>query len=85
MEIRYKGFVAEFFFFPEANAFCGEVLNSADLITFQAGNPQDALEAMQKSVDCYLSYISSSVEKAVDESAELVSPVKAFDHGLAVL
>lgn len=58
MEIKYKGFVAEFFFFPEASSFCGEVLNSVDLITFQAGNPQDAFEAMQESVDCYLSYIA---------------------------
>ncbi|HQW58362.1 MAG TPA: hypothetical protein PK583_05355 [Gammaproteobacteria bacterium] len=60
MEIKYKGFVAEFFFFPEAGSFCGEVLNSVDLITFQAGNPQDAFEAMQESVNRYLGYIVSS-------------------------
>lgn len=57
MEIRYKGFIAEFFFFPEAGSFCGEVLNSVDLITFQAGNPQDAIVAMQTSVDSYLNYM----------------------------
>ena len=84
MEIKYKGFVAEIFFFPEASSFCGEVLNSADLITFQAGNLQDAFEAMQESVDCYLSYISSSVEKAVDESAAQILPVKPLDYRLAV-
>lgn len=57
MEIRYKGFIAEFFFFPEAGSFCGEVLNSVDLITFQASNTQDAILAMQTSVDRYLSYM----------------------------
>ena len=48
MEIKYKGFVAEFFFFPEASSFCGEVLNSVDLITFRASNPQEAFEAMRE-------------------------------------
>jgi predicted HicB family RNase H-like nuclease len=65
MEIKYKGFVAEFFFFPEASSFCGEVLNSVDLITFQASNPQEAFEAMRESVNHYLSYISSSVASVV--------------------
>lgn len=64
MEIKYKGFVAEFFFFPAASAFCGEVLNAVDLITFQVGNPEDALLAMQESVNHYLSYISG--EELVD-------------------
>lgn len=59
MEIKYKGFIAEVFFFPEASSFCGEVLNAVDLITFQAGNLQDAFEAMKASVDRYLSYIST--------------------------
>jgi predicted HicB family RNase H-like nuclease len=60
MKIKYKGFVAEFFFCPEANSFCGEVLNTVDLITFQVGNPQDALRALQESVDRYLSYVSKT-------------------------
>jgi predicted HicB family RNase H-like nuclease len=54
MEIKYKGFIAEFFFFAEAGAFCGEVLNVNDLISFQAANPQEAIELMQASVDRYL-------------------------------
>lgn len=57
MEIRYKGFIAECFFFPEAGSFCGEVLNAIDLITFQAGNPEEAIEAMQVSVDRYLEFV----------------------------
>ncbi len=61
MEIKYKGFIAEFFFFAEASAFCGEVLNSVDVIAFQASNPEEAIDAMQKSVNRYLSYISDGL------------------------
>lgn len=70
MEIKYKGFVAEFFFFPAASSFCGEVLNAVDLITFQVGNPADAFLAMQKSVDRYLSYVSG--EERVDCRLEVL-------------
>lgn len=68
MEIKYKGFIAEFFFSPEASAFCGEVLNSADLITFQAGNPEEVVDAMQKAVDCYLKYMDLKRVKCDDEN-----------------
>jgi len=62
MEIKYKGFIAEVFFFPEASSFCGEVLNAVDLITFQAGNPQEAFEAMQESVEHYLRHTSMDLK-----------------------
>lgn len=58
MEINYKGYIGKVFFSPDAGAFYGEVLNSEDLIVFQAANPQTIVEAMQMAVDQYLAYLA---------------------------
>jgi len=58
LEIHYRGFVAEVFFSPEAGSFCGEVLNSSDVIAFQASTLEEARQALQESVEQYLQYQS---------------------------
>ncbi len=62
LEITYKGFVAKITFFPTANAFSGEVLNSEHLITFQLFDLSHAKSFMQDAVDRYLSCFSGSEE-----------------------
>jgi predicted HicB family RNase H-like nuclease len=54
LEIQYKGFNAKVIFSPETDTFNGEVLNTNDLLAFQVSSPEDALSAMQDTVDCYL-------------------------------
>lgn len=56
MDIQYKGFIGKIFFSANASSFCGEVLNSDDLIAFQAPNTEAAIEAMQDAIDRYLRY-----------------------------
>lgn len=57
MEIEYKGFVAKIFFSPEVGAFCGEILNLEDVITFQVAFLEDAMQIMQEAIEHYLFYL----------------------------
>jgi predicted HicB family RNase H-like nuclease len=54
VKTRYKGFVAKIFFSPDAGIFCGEILNSKDLIVFQAAGPLEIIELMHEAIDDYL-------------------------------
>jgi predicted HicB family RNase H-like nuclease len=58
LEINYKGFIGKVLFSADVDAFYGEVLNSHDLIVFQASHPHSIQEAMQNAVDCYLTYLA---------------------------
>ncbi len=63
MELQYKGFIAKIFFSPEVGVFCGEVLNSDDVISFQVGDLQDAIYAMQQAIDHYLGHLALALGK----------------------
>lgn len=60
MELQYKGFIARIFFSPEVGAFCGEVINAKDLISFQVEDIQEAIQVMQQAIDNYLEYLFSA-------------------------
>ncbi len=56
MEVTYKGFVARICFSAETDSFFGEVENSIDVMVFHINNPGHAMEALQETVDRYLSF-----------------------------
>jgi len=68
VELQYKGFIARIFFSPDVGTFCGEVLNSIDLISFQVENLQEAIQVMQQAIDNYLEYLTSGTCKALPET-----------------
>ena len=68
MELQYKGFIAKIFFVPKVDAFCGEVLNSKDLISFQVDDLQDANYAMQQAIDHYLEHFASVLDETPEEA-----------------
>ena len=54
MKTKYKGYMAKIFFSPDVGIFCGEILNSKDLIVFQAAGPLEIIELMHEAIDDYL-------------------------------
>jgi predicted HicB family RNase H-like nuclease len=66
VEIQYKGYIGKILFSADTTSFYGEVINSENLIAFQAPNPQSAIQAMQEAVDHYLTYMSPTETLAVE-------------------
>lgn len=58
MELKYKGFIAKICFSPEVGSFYGEILNSDDLITFQAASLDEAKAMVGESIEHYLAYMA---------------------------
>ena len=54
--MEYKGYLAEVFFDDEAQILHGEVVNTRDVITFQAETVADLKREFHKSVDVYLQF-----------------------------
>jgi predicted HicB family RNase H-like nuclease len=54
--MEYKGYLAEVTFDNEAQVLHGEVVNTRDVITFQAETVADLEREFQKSVDVYLQF-----------------------------
>jgi len=54
--MEYKGYVAEVSFDNEARVLHGEVINTRDVITFQADAVVDLEQEFHKSVDVYLQF-----------------------------
>lgn len=57
--IRYKDYVAEITFDPEAGLFHGDVLDIVDTITFQGRTIEEATRALADSVDDYLAFCAA--------------------------
>jgi predicted HicB family RNase H-like nuclease len=60
----YKGFEAIVNYDEEAKIFSGEVINTQDVITFQAESVSEVEKAFHDSVDDYLEFCESRGEKA---------------------
>lgn len=54
--MTYKGFVGTVEYDDDARVFCGEVINSRDVITFQGSTVDDAENEFRASVDDYLEW-----------------------------
>lgn len=54
--MEYKGYVAEIVFDNEARILHGEVVNTRDVITFQAESVAELEQEFHKSVDVYLQF-----------------------------
>jgi predicted HicB family RNase H-like nuclease len=54
--MEYKGYMAEVTFDDEAQVLHGEVVNTRDVITFQAETVADLKREFEKSVDVYLRF-----------------------------
>ncbi|MBK7867687.1 MAG: type II toxin-antitoxin system HicB family antitoxin [Ignavibacteriales bacterium] len=61
----YKGYEAVVNYDEEAKIFSGEVINTKDVITFQAESVSELEKAFHDSVDDYLEFCESRGEKAV--------------------
>lgn len=58
--MEYKGYIATIEFDEEAQIFHGEVINSRDVITFQASFFDELQQAFQDSVEDYLQFCATS-------------------------
>ena len=54
--LEYKGYQGRFYYDPEADIFHGEVMNLADVITFQGRSIDELREALEDSVEDYLDF-----------------------------
>jgi predicted HicB family RNase H-like nuclease len=61
--MRYKGYVGEVEYEPQAKLLHGDVAGLRDVITFQADSASDIEEAFRESVDDYLAFCRERGEK----------------------
>jgi len=54
--MEYRGYTARFEFDEEAKVFHGEVLDLRDVVTFEADNVNNLVQAFHDSVDDYLAF-----------------------------
>ena len=54
--IEYKGYLGDFAFDPEIDAFHGTVININDVITFYGSSVTELREEMQKSIEEYFAF-----------------------------
>lgn len=52
--LKYKGFTAKIEYSPDDEVFFGRVLNTREVITFEAGNAKDLKKEMSGTIDFYL-------------------------------
>ncbi len=67
MDIEYKGYLAKVFFSGDVGLFYGEILNTRDLLCFQAASLQEAINGLQQTVDRYLEEAQLGVEHKEQE------------------
>jgi predicted HicB family RNase H-like nuclease len=58
--ITYKNFIGHFELDDSTGIFCGEVINTCDVITFQGQNVDDLNKAFVDSIEDYLDFCSMS-------------------------
>src|SRR5688572_15898041 len=61
--LEYKGYVAHVELDPDAGILHGEVLDTRDVITFQAQSVEELKEAFRESVDDYLEFCAERGEE----------------------
>ena len=61
--MTYKGYQAIVEFDEEARVLSGEVINTRDVITFQADSAEEVEKAFQESVDDYLEFCKARGEE----------------------
>lgn len=54
--MEYKGYIGQVTFDDEVGTFCGEVINTRDIITFQGKSVEEIRTAFHESVDVYLEW-----------------------------
>lgn len=54
--MKYKDYIGQVTFDDEAGLFCGEVINTRDVVTFQGTTVQEVKQAFIDSVDDYLDF-----------------------------
>lgn len=60
--MKYKNYIGHIVFDDEANIFHGEVINTKDVITFQASSVDEIQRAFTQSVDDYLAFCAERGE-----------------------
>ncbi len=61
--LEYENYVGHAEFDDEANIFCGEVINTRDVITFQGSSVKELSKAFKDSINDYLDFCKSRGEK----------------------
>lgn len=61
--LKYKGYIGHVDFDEDAEIFHGEVVNTRDVITFQADNVKGLITAFKESVDDYLAFCQERGEE----------------------
>jgi predicted HicB family RNase H-like nuclease len=61
--LKYKGYIGDVVYDPEAKIFHGDVYGLRDVITFQGTNPQEIEQAFRDSIDAYLEMCRKLGEK----------------------
>ena len=61
--LRYKGYYASVEFDADGGVLHGEVMNTRDVITFQADNAENVVSEFHASVDDYLEFCAERGEK----------------------
>jgi predicted HicB family RNase H-like nuclease len=61
--MQYKGYVGKVEFDDEAGIFCGEVLDTRDVITFQGRSVDELKTAFRGSIDDYLAFCEERGEE----------------------
>ena len=72
--MEHKGYVGNVTFDPDADLFCGEVINIRDVVTFQGRSVDELRKAFVDSIEDYLTFCSERGE----------SPDKPFSGKLMV-
>lgn len=62
MILEYKGYIAKLEIDADAELIHGEVINTRDVITFQAGSIHDLQQAFADSIDDYLEFCAERGE-----------------------
>jgi len=70
--MKYKGYEGIVNFDEDAGKFCGEVINTRDVITFHGTSVKELQQAFRDSVDDYLSS-ARSVAKSLKSRSQAVS------------
>ena len=61
--LKYKGYVGQVQFDPEAEIFHGEVIDTRDVITFQGKTVRELKRSFKDSIDDYLEFCKKRGEK----------------------
>jgi predicted HicB family RNase H-like nuclease len=84
--MEYKGYVAQVVFDDEADVFCGEVINTRDVITFQGMTVEELKQSFIDSVDDYLQFCAERGEEPDKPfSGKFVVRLTPEQHRMATL